>query len=98
MLISIQEGIDAFYIAIVPNNLQYSKTNIWSPSAIQVEALSSGFNNIASAQKPEALALVSSSPETYTKNSNKPWKHNAYGEPKLKVSERKKIKLGEDYE
>ena len=64
-LISIQEGIDALYSSVVSNNLQYSKTNIWSPSAVQVEALSEGYNNIISAQKPEPLQLVASSPETY---------------------------------
>lgn len=64
-IISIQQGIDALYSAVFSNNLQYSRQNIWSPSAIQVEPLSEGFNNIVSANKPEALQLVASSPETY---------------------------------
>lgn len=64
-LLSLQQGIDALYSAVISNNLQYSRQNLWSPSPIQVEPLSTGFNNIVSAQKPEALQLVSSSPETY---------------------------------
>ncbi len=65
MLFSLQQAIDALYSATLSNNLQYSRQNIWSPSPIQVEPLSEGFNNIVSAQKPEALQLVASSPETY---------------------------------
>ena len=64
-LLSLQQGIDALYSAVISNNLQYSRQNIWSPSAIQVEPLSEGFNNIVSAQEPKALQLVASSPETY---------------------------------
>jgi hypothetical protein len=64
-LVALQSGIDALYSAVLSNNLNYARVNIWSPSAIQVEPLSEGFNNIVSAQKPEALQLVASSPETY---------------------------------
>lgn len=64
-LVSIQQGIDALYGAVVSNNLNYAKQNVWSPSPIQVERLGEGFNNIVSAQEPKALQLVASSPETY---------------------------------
>lgn len=64
-LVSIQEGIDALYGAVISNNLNYAKQNVWSPSPIQVERLSEGFSNIVSAQEPKALQLVASSPETY---------------------------------
>jgi hypothetical protein len=64
-LVSIQQGIDALYGAVLSNNLNYARQNIWSPSPIQVETLSEGFNNIVSAQEPKPLQLVASSPETY---------------------------------
>lgn len=64
-LLSIQEGIDALYGAVMSNNLNYARQNVWSPSPIQVEALSEGFNNIVSAQEPKPIQLVASSPETY---------------------------------
>jgi len=64
-LVSIQQGIDALYGAVLSNNLNYAKQNIWSPSPIQVERLSEGFSNIVSAAEPKALQLVASSPETY---------------------------------
>ena len=64
-LISLQQGIDALYSSVVTNNLQYAKQNIWSPSAIQMEALSEGYNNIISAIEPKPIQLVASSPETY---------------------------------
>lgn len=64
-LVSIQEGIDALYGAVLSNNLNYARQNVWSPSPIQVERLSEGFSNIVSASEPKALQLVASSPETY---------------------------------
>lgn len=64
-LVSIQQGIDALYGAVLSNNLNYSKQSIWSPSPVQVERLSEGFSNVVSAQEPKALQLVASSPETY---------------------------------
>jgi hypothetical protein len=64
-LVSIQQAIDALYGAVLSNNLNYAKQNVWSPSPIQVEVLSEGFSNIVSAQEPKPLQLVASSPETY---------------------------------
>jgi len=64
-LVSIQQAIDALYGAVLSNNLNYAKQNVWSPSPIQVEVLSEGFSNIVSASEPKPLQLVASSPETY---------------------------------
>lgn len=64
-LLSMQQAIDALYSAVLTNNLNHAKQNIWSPTRLEVHPISEGQNNIVSPQEPKALQLTQSSPETY---------------------------------
>jgi hypothetical protein len=65
MLVGIQQAIDQIYSSNLSNNLHFNKQSIWSPTPVEIEKLSEGFNNIISPQKPESLQLTSSSSESY---------------------------------
>jgi hypothetical protein len=65
-LLSVQQAIDALYSAVVTNNLNHAKQNVWSKTRLQVHPISEGQNNIVSPEKPEALQLTASAKETYS--------------------------------
>jgi hypothetical protein len=65
MLVGVQQAINNIYSSNLSNNLHFNKQNVWSPTAIEIEKLSEGFNAIISPQMPQALQLTSSSPESY---------------------------------
>ena len=64
-LYGIQQAIDRLYSSNLTNNMHFNKQSIWSPSAVDISRLSEGYNLVVSAQKPEALQLTGSSPESY---------------------------------
>lgn len=64
-LYGIQQAIDRLYSSNLTNNMHFNKQSIWSPSAVDISRLSEGYNLITSPQKPEALQLTGSSPESY---------------------------------
>lgn len=64
-LYGIQQAIDRLYSSSLTNNMHFNKQSIWSPSAVDISRLSEGYNLVVSAQKPEALQLTGSSPESY---------------------------------
>lgn len=65
MLVGIQQAIDNIYSSNLSNNLHFNKQSIWSPTDIEIEKLSEGYNHIKSAQMPQALQLTASSAESY---------------------------------
>ena len=64
-LLSPQQAMDKLWGAVTSNNLTSAKPNIWSRTPVDVQLLSSGYNNVVSAEKPEPLQLTQSSPEAY---------------------------------
>ncbi len=64
-LLPLQQGVDALSTALLTNNLNNALSNVWSPTAIDIVALSNGMQNVVSPTKPEALQLTQSSPESY---------------------------------
>ncbi len=60
-----QKAADELYSSNLSNLLHYAKQNIWSQTAVQIEKLSEGYNNIICPTKPESLQLSESSPESY---------------------------------
>jgi hypothetical protein len=65
LLYAPQKAIDYIYSSNLSNNLHYNKQSIWSKTAIQIEKLSEGFNNVISPEEPKALQLTQSSAESY---------------------------------
>lgn len=65
-LLPIQEVINALTSAVVTNNMNFAKQNIWSADPnMSVKRISEGQNLIVSSIKPEPLQLTQSSAETY---------------------------------
>ena len=46
MLVGVQQAINSIYSSNLSNNLHFNKQNVWSPTAIEIEKLSEGFNAI----------------------------------------------------
>lgn len=65
-LVSMQEGLDRLFSAVLSNNLNGAVQNIYSTDTnTDVKRINEGMNLITGAQPPVALALVGSAPETY---------------------------------
>jgi hypothetical protein len=64
-LLSLQQAMDKLWGAVTTNNLTAAKSNLWSTTAVDVQQISEGLNNIVSPVKPENLSLAGSSSETY---------------------------------
>jgi hypothetical protein len=65
-LLSLQEGLDRLFSAVLTNNLNGAVQNIYSPDTnLSVRKLNEGQNLITATQPPVAVSLVGSSPETY---------------------------------
>lgn len=65
MLVGIQQAINNIYSSNLTNNLHYNKQSIYSPTPIEIEKLSEGYNLVIGANMPQALQLTGSSPESY---------------------------------
>lgn len=65
MLVGIQQAINSIYSSNLSNNLHFNQQSIWSPTPVEIEKLSEGFNLVISPQMPQPLQLTASSPESY---------------------------------
>jgi hypothetical protein len=65
-LVSLQEGLDRLFGAVLTNNLNGAVSNIYSPDTnTDLRRINEGMNLIVGTTAPQAISLVGSSPETY---------------------------------
>lgn len=66
-IMALNDVIDMLYSAVISNNRSFALQNIWTKpgSGVKVTDLGSGLKLWESAEKPEAIQLTSSSPESY---------------------------------
>lgn len=64
--VSLQDGLDRLFSAVVTNNINGAVSNIYSRDPnIEITSLNEGQRLIKASEKPEALSLVNSPKETY---------------------------------